>query len=256
MLQRISSRGGAIDPAVLIERIRMNRTDTANWSQTALKLATATLAVGCFSGTVAAADATFTSEPTFLAASGGLLMESFESLPGSVRALNPIVTPLMTLVPGVAAIGVQTGPTTPQDGFGASASNGSNYVSVYAPNAAPGTLTFNLAQPSTAFGFTLSDAAEVAGFIRLATNVGAFSGGVDIYSFSSGQGNALQLFVGLTQDLPFTQVRLTLNGFDEAYGVDEVYITAVPEPTTAWSLAAGLLGVAAALRRRRLPAER
>ncbi len=197
-----------------------------------------------------AADATFTDKAAFLAATPGLSLESFETLAGSDRALVPIVTPGMTLLPGTAGIGVQTGPTTPLDGFGATATDGTHYVSVYALNAAPGTLTFKLARPATAFGFTITDAGEVAGFIRLGTNAGSHVSGVDVYSFGAGQGNAQQYFLGLTQDQAFTQVTLTLNGFDEAYGVDAVYTNAVPEPGTAWSLAAGLAGLGLLLRRR------
>jgi hypothetical protein len=212
----------------------------------------AALAMALVAATVPAqaANTTFTDQAAFLAATPGLVLESFEALAGSARGPGSIVTAGMTLVPGGAPIGVQTGADTPSEGFGAAATDGTHYISVYAPNAAPGTLTFNLARPATAFGLFIIDAGETAGFIRLGTDTGAYAAGVDIHVFSRDLGNGRRDFAGLVQDQAFTQVTLTLSGLDEAYGVDAVYTNAVPEPGAAWSLAAGLAGLGWLLRRR------
>jgi len=190
----------------------------------------------------APADASYTDQASFLAATHDTLMESFEALDGSPRGQAPIVTPLLSLLPGVADIGVQTAPDSPLTGYGASASDGTHYVSVYAPGLPTGSITFNLAQASTSFGLTLSDVGETAGRIRLSTNTGAYAGGVTVYDFSSGQGGGLQFFAGLSQAQAFTRVTLTVTGVDEAYGLDQVYLSAapVPEPASAGLLLGGL----------------
>jgi len=212
----------------------------------------AALAMALVAATVPAqaVNTTFTDQAAFLAATPDLVLESFEALAGSARGPGPIVTAGMTLVPDGAPIGVQTDANTPSEGFGAAATDGTHYVSVYDQNKAPGALTFYLARPATAFGLTITDAGEVAGFIRVGTNTGAFLSEVNFYEFPKDARNGLPYFVGLTQDQPFTEVTLTLTGLDEAYGVDAVYTNAVPEPGTAWSLAAGLAGLGWLLRRR------
>ncbi len=198
-----------------------------------------------------AADSSFSTEQAFVAAAGATTLESFETLAGRARTTAPIVTSTFTLSTAAAPMGIQTSANAPSDGFGAAAVDGSRYVSIYLPNAAPGSVTFTLTAPSTSFGLYLTDLGEVNGQIRVQTNAGAFASGLVVAEFPPTVGNGQQRFVGFTQDQAFTQVTLTVTGLDEAYGLDKVYVSAVPEPAVAWLMLAGLgvAGIAARARR-------
>lgn len=215
---------------------------------------TAVLALGAaavlMSRPARAADTVYTDQATFIAATSGAATESFETLDGVSRGLAPIVAPRFTVSTTGTPIGVQTGPDTPDPGFGAAATDGTHYVSVYLPSQAQGTITFTLSGPSSAFGLALLDVGEAQGTVTLTTNAGGYSGGQQVLSFPGGAPSGAVFFAGLMQDLPFTQVSLTVSGIDEAYGLDDVRVLAVPEAGSAAMLAAGLMVVGGLLRRR------
>jgi hypothetical protein len=196
-------------------------------------------------------DLTFASEAAFLAHAGSVAFESFEGLAATPRAASPIVTARFTLVPGEAPIGVQDGPDSPLSGFGSAAVDGTHYVSVYLPGVPQGTLHLQLAAPTTAVGFYITDVGEAPGEIGLRTNAGGYSSGVLMATFPPLQGNGNVQFIGLTQSVAFTQLDITVTGVDDAYGLDKVYVSAVPEPAQAGLLAAGLLLLGGRLLRRR-----
>jgi hypothetical protein len=200
-------------------------------------------------GLAAAADQSFSSEAAFLLATGATSFESFESLAGAARSLAPIVAPLLTVTPIDAPVGVQTGPASPENGFGAVATEGSHYLSVYLPNLPQGSLRITLAAPATAFGFNISDLGETAGTLTLQTNAGGFAGGLTLASYPALLGNGNVQFFGIQQDTPFTEILLTASGVDDAFGLDKLYVSAVPEPAHAALLLAGL-GLLAGLRGR------
>lgn len=197
-----------------------------------------------------AADAGYLDEGSFIAATGPLPFESFEDLPASSRSLASIVTSRFTIATTGTPIGVkQTGVNAPEDGYGSAATHGLQYVSAYLPNVSQGTITFTLAAPAKAFGLNLTDIGEVDGQIIFRTNAGAFAGDLIVGTHPPLLPNGNVRFVGFTQDVAFTQVTLTVTGLDDAYGLDKVYVSAVPEPASALLLALGLTGLC--MRRRR-----
>ena len=201
---------------------------------------------------VQAANATFISEAAFVAAAGSTVIESFEALAARNRVLSSVTTPLLIATPDVAPLGVQTGPNSPENGFGAAATDGTHYLSIYLPNLSQGLLRFDFSTPTKVFGLNLMDIGEVTGVITLRTGNGAYAGGVTMLGFPPTVGSGAVYFVGLTQDVAFTTVFLDVTGLDEAYGVDKVYLqAAVPEPATALSLLAGLSTIGLLARRRR-----
>jgi MYXO-CTERM domain-containing protein len=211
----------------------------------------ATLVVSslCLPFAAVAANAVFTTESSFVAAAGATVIESFETTATGVRSLSPVTTPSFVVAPQApsdAPIGVNGGPNTPNMGFGAAATDGVRYLTVYLPNAPQGALVFNLAAPTTAFGFNIIDYGEATGgLLSIATDFGAYSGGTQLASYSTGLANGNVQFFGIAQDQPFTRVVLTATGLDDAYALDKVYLSApVPEPASAALALAGLAGLA------------
>jgi hypothetical protein len=198
----------------------------------------------------AAADALFSTEASFVAAAGSTLLESFETVAPVLRGNAPVVAPLLTLTALTAPLGVQSAANTPNDGFGATATDGTRYVTVYRPNQPQGTLRFDLASPSTVFGFNIMDVGETNGSLSIRTNSGAFSSDTVLAAYPPTFGNGNVQFFGLTQTLAFTQVFITVTGNDDAFGIDKVLVNAVPVPEPATALL--LLGGLVALRRFKL----
>ena len=211
---------------------------------------------------VRAADATFTSETLFQAAAGATVMESFESVAARLRANTPVVAPLFTVNPlGGAKIGIQDGSSSPGDGFGSYATDGTRYLLSYVDPVSgelqsTGTLHFALNGPARAFGLTITDVGEVDGTVKLFTGNGAFVGGATVLSFPPQVGLGGQFFIGLTQNTSFTDVYLTVSALDEAYGVDRILVASVPEPAEYALMLAGLALVGAAARRKRTACRR
>jgi hypothetical protein len=217
-----------------------------------LKSVAAVLLSGIALGAVAA-DQTFTAQGQFEAAAGPLALESFESLAASTRSINTVVAPLFTVTPTDTLISVQSSATTPEDGFGSYPVLGSQYLFNYNPNQPSGTLKFTFSAPTTAFGFVMTDVGEATGIVSLRTNAGAFTTDQVLATYPPLQGNGASFFFGLTQNTAFTEAYVTVTGVDEAYGIDAVRVTAVPEPVQAALLLAGL-GLVGAIARRRTTA--
>lgn len=197
-----------------------------------------------------AANLTFTNAGAFATAAGATTVESFETSAASARAVGPIVTPLLTVSSPLTPLGVQDGANSPSDGFGSFATDGTHYLSAYRPNQPVGTLTFTLAAPALAFGFDLTDIETGGSHISIATDIGGFAGGVILETVAGNTGNGSLRFFGITQDQAFSTVFLTIDGFDEAVGIDNVRVAPAPVPLPAPALLLGA-GVAALVTRRR-----
>ncbi len=192
-----------------------------------------------------AADATYTVQADFDAATAGATTESFETLAGRALGLAAIVAPTLSISTTATPIAVQSAANSPEVGNGAFATDGTHYVLVYRPNLPQGSITFTLPGPSTAFGLALTDIGETAGTITLSTNAGAYASGAQLLSFPPIVGNGAAYFAGLTQNTPFSVVTLTVTGIDESYGLDAVRVlAAVPEPASALTLLGGLFALA------------
>jgi hypothetical protein len=200
---------------------------------------------GVAASTSWALNSTFSTEASFVAAAGAASIESFETLAPRVRSTAPLNTALFTLTGGATPIGVQTGVDNPEPAFGAVATEGLRFVSVYLPNQPQGTLVFDLLTPARAFGFNITDVGETNGTVTLRTDAGAYVGGVNVATYPPQFTNGNVQFLGLTQDLPFSRVFLTVTGLDDAYGLDKIYVTAVPEPAAALLMVMGLAALAA-----------
>lgn len=191
-----------------------------------------------------AANSVYASEGTFVAAAGAAVIEGFETTAPRLRSTAPIATSLFTLSGGGTPIGVQSGLDNPEAAFGAVATDGVRFVSVYLPNQPQGTLVFDLLSPAKAFGFNITDVGETAGIVSLRTDTGAYAAGVTLATYPPTFANGNVQFFGFTQDQPFSRVFLTVTGVDEAYGLDKIYVTAVPEPVSALLMLTGLAALA------------
>lgn len=197
-----------------------------------------------------AANATFTTAGTFAAAVSSTQVEGFETTAAHTRQVLPIVTPLLTVSSSATPLGVQSGADTPDIGFGSSATQGTHYLSAYLPGLPVGSLRFALAAPALAFGFDLIDIEVPGSVISLRTDTGAFAGGVSLETVATNFANGSRRFFGISQDQAFSQVFITIDGADDAVGIDNIQIAAVPVPMSAALLFTGLLVLVARRRHR------
>jgi hypothetical protein len=219
----------------------------------AIAVAAALLAV---QGAAHATLVTYGSESSFLAAVGSLPYESFEGLSARNRGADPVVAALFTVTPNPSLIGIQTAPDTPETGYGAFASDGTHYLYTYRDFQSTNTLLFELSAPVTAFGLYILDFGEDTGTLTLTTDAGDAIVGVTAANIPPAgptlpSGN--QFFFGFAQSTPFTEVTLTSTVYDEAFGIDEVFVGSapVPAPSALALLLSGALAGGLVNRRRR-----
>lgn len=205
--------------------------------------------IGLAGPAAAAVNGTYATEGSFAANAGAVVIEGFETVSPVALGLTPVVAPRLTVNGGSTPIGVIG---SPGGGFGAEATEGSRYLLVYAAGVQQGTIDFALGAGSHAFGFNITDVGETAGELRIRTDVGAYSavGGVSLATFAGSLGSGNVQYFGITQSQAFSHVYLTVTGVDEAYGIDKISVSAVPEPASALLMLAGLAGVGVWRRRR------
>lgn len=136
-----------------------------------------------------------------------------------------------TVTPAPGLLGIQDGTDSPETGFGASAVDGTKYLFMYRSNLPAGTLRFDLTNPTSTFGFYITDVGETSGAVTFHTNAGESLSETTLAQYPPTLGNGNAQFFGITQATPFTQLFLTSTGIDDSYGLDKVYFrTVVPAP--------------------------
>ncbi len=195
----------------------------------------------------------YTSESSYLSAAGAVSFESFEGVAPRARSTDAVTVSAFSVTPAPGLLGVQNDVNSPENGFGASAQDGTHYLFMYRPSLAAGTLRFDLTRPTNTFGFYLSDDGETAGALTFHTDAGetVTETTLDQYPPILPSGNVR--FYGFTQSTPFTQVFLTSTGIDDSFGLDKVYTRSapVPAPGSLVTLLFGLVPGAGWLLRRR-----
>ncbi|MCP1677166.1 hypothetical protein J2T57_004340 [Natronocella acetinitrilica] len=87
------------------------------------------------------------------------------------------------------------------------------------------------------FDFTLTDGTSTSLFIK------------DLFEGSMGNGKVFYLTFFASSDI--SSIKIATNNRDDGFGIDDVTVGRVPEPATLGMLGLGLIGLAAAARRRR-----
>lgn len=81
-------------------------------------------------GLAQAAHTTLLTESSFVAAAGAVSIKSFEATTARLRGTAALITPLLTLTGGTTPIGVQSALNSPEEAFGAVATDGLPFASV------------------------------------------------------------------------------------------------------------------------------
>lgn len=154
------------------------------------------------------------------------------------------------------------------DGFGRYPSSGQRFYETTSASGGGTTFTINFSNPVAAFGFYGIDIGDQLS--RLSLRFTLAGGGTQTwqlpYTASNGFGSARDgslLYAGFINTAGFTSVAFLGTDADDLFAFDDMTIgsseqvvvpptTTVPEPGTVALLAAGLLGVAVAARRRRV----
>lgn len=198
-----------------------------------------------------AAAITYNSEASYTSTTGAVNFESFEGLAGRARQVADVVTPSFT-ISSTGLVGIQTAANSPGFGNGSFASDGNQYLYVYTPNVTPADLVFTFSSAINSFGFYITDTDEDPGVISVTTNLGEASSGLTLATLTGTSGNGSLIFLAFSQDIGFTQVRLSNSTIDDAFGIDKVYSTALstPLPAAAWLFGTGLIALGSNRRRK------
>lgn len=114
---------------------------------------------------------------------------------------------------------------------------------------ATGSLTFTFGGPTTAVGAYVADGAPLGGF-----SIELFDGATSLGSISVGLRTLPDSFVGIVSTLAFTSAKFSAETLGDSWGLDNLEVSAVPEPETYVLMLAGLAAVGTIARRRQVGA--
>ena len=201
----------------------------------------------------------YTNQPSFTAAVGTVSVETFESF-----ALGPVTTiPSLGIISmsGQNTSGNSTGQeigsslALPFPMFTSPLPSGTKFLSnlLASPTfASGGYIEFVFSSPMLAVGAFIADNTPVGNF-----SMGVFSGGASLGTITVAPRTLPDSFVGISSDIAFNRVRfISSNG--ESFGLDNLQVAAVPEPTILTLMFGGLLlvGVKTKQSRKAIPTKR
>lgn len=193
----------------------------------------------------------FTNEDDFLAASNITTLESYETLSVTTRT-NEIITDHFVVSTESLTQAAATIYIRDEDSAGGlRPTHGQKYLvmghSPGSPIEEASRLTFDFNQPITSLGMSVVDFGDFGtGTLSFNNDLG------DQFIIATAplpDGN--ELFFGIIADQPFSQVVIDKMTSADGIGIDEMYFTIVPEPSTLALLLIGLLPISLLLKHRR-----
>lgn len=111
---------------------------------------------------------------------------------------------------------------------------------------ATGSILFNFNSPLTAVGAYVADSSPLGGF-----SIEVFNGNTSLGSINVGPRTLPDSFVGIISDQPFTSAKFAALVTSDSWGLDNLQVASVPEPTTLAMAGLGGLTAWVAARRRK-----